>query len=77
VKLLVHTPELIPEHKLLSASETKKIIAQFNTSLEKFPKILESDPQAKRLSAKPGNLILINRTDPTGSYSYYRLVVKG
>jgi len=45
--------------------------------LEKFQKILESDPQAKKLGAKPGDLVAIHRDDPTGSYINYRLVVKG
>ena len=70
-------PTLIPEHELLSASEMKKVIKKYNTPLEKFPKILESDPQAKKLGAKPGSLIAISREDPTGKYTYYRLVVKG
>ncbi len=74
---MVKTPELIPKHELLSASEAKKVIKKYSTPLEKFPKVLESDPQAKRLGAKPGNLIAIGRKDPTGSYTYYRLVVKG
>jgi DNA-directed RNA polymerase subunit H len=77
VRLLVHTPQLISEHELLSASEAKKIVKKYNAPLEKFPKILESDPQAKKLNAKPGSMIVIHREDPTGSYSYYRLVVKG
>jgi DNA-directed RNA polymerase subunit H len=74
---LVKTPKLIPEHELLSASEAKKVAKKYNAPLEKFPKLLESDPQAKKLNAKPGNLIAIHREDPTGSYTYYRLVVKG
>lgn len=71
------TPKLIPEHELLSAGDAKKIMKKYDTPLEKFPKILESDPQAKRLGAKPGTMIAINREDPTGKYMYYRLVVKG
>ena len=76
-ELLVHTPPLISKHELLSISEVKKVSKKFNTPLEKFPKILESDPQAKKLGAKPGNMIAIHRDDPTGSYTHYRLVVKG
>jgi DNA-directed RNA polymerase subunit H (RpoH/RPB5) len=71
------TPKLIPEHELLSVGDVKKIMKKYNTPLEKFPKILESDPQAKKLNAKPGSLIAISREDPTGKYTYYRLVVKG
>lgn len=74
---MVKTPRLIPEHELLSASEAKKVIKKYNVPLEKFPKIYETDPQAKKLGAKPGNLIAVHREDPTGSYEYYRLVVKG
>ena len=29
-----------------------------------------------KLKAKPGDLIAMSREDPTGSYIYYRLVVK-
>ena len=74
---MVKTPKLIPDHELLSASEVKKVSKKYGTPLEKFPKILESDPQAKKLNAKPCNLIAIHREDPTGEYTYYRLVVKG
>lgn len=74
---MVRTPKLISEHELLSASDAKKIIKKYDTPLEKFPKLLESDPQAKKLNAKPGSLIAIHRNDPTGTYTYYRLVVKG
>ncbi|MGI0100444.1 MAG: DNA-directed RNA polymerase subunit RpoH/Rpb5 C-terminal domain-containing protein [Candidatus Micrarchaeaceae archaeon] len=74
---MVKTPKLIPEHAILSAAEIKKLTKRFNTQLEKLPKILESDAQSKRLGAKPGNVVAIQRNDPTGSYTYYRLVVKG
>lgn len=77
VSILVHTPQLIHKHELLSASEAKKVSKKYNAPLEKFSKILESDPQAKRLGAKPGTLIAVHREDPTGSYIHYRLVVKG
>jgi DNA-directed RNA polymerase subunit H len=73
----VKTPKLIPEHELLSASEAKKIVKKYNVQPEKLPKILESDVQAKKLNAKPGGIIAITREDPTGKYTYYRLVVKG
>jgi DNA-directed RNA polymerase subunit H len=76
-ELLVKMPKLIPEHELLSASDAKKVARKFNVAFEKFSKILETDPQAKKLGAKPGNLIAIQMEDPTGSYTKYRLVVKG
>ncbi len=77
VNLLVRTPKLIPEHELLSASDAKKVIKKYNTQLEKLPKMLVNDPQAVRLNAKPGSVIVVHREDSTGKYDYYRLVVKG
>lgn len=75
--LLVAPRELIPQHRLLSESEAKKAAKEYSVQFEKFPKILESDPQATKLGAKQGQLIAIDRVDPTGKYTYYRYVVKG
>ncbi|MFI5412694.1 MAG: DNA-directed RNA polymerase subunit RpoH/Rpb5 C-terminal domain-containing protein [Candidatus Micrarchaeales archaeon] len=74
---MVAPRELIPEHKLLSESEAKKVAKLFGIPFEKFPFIFESDPQAAKLGAKSGHLIEIDRVDPTGKYKYYRYVVKG
>jgi DNA-directed RNA polymerase subunit H len=74
---LVPPLELIPEHSVLSGSEASRVMKRFNIPIEKFPKMLESDPQAKLLGAKPGDLIAISRKDPTGRYTYYRVVVRG
>jgi len=73
---LVDTPNLIPKHEILSEAEAKKACKKYNISLDKFPRVLETDVQAVKLKAKPGDLIAISRADPTGSYTYYRLVVK-
>ncbi|MGC8571709.1 MAG: DNA-directed RNA polymerase subunit RpoH/Rpb5 C-terminal domain-containing protein [Candidatus Micrarchaeia archaeon] len=69
--------EIIPPHRLLSDNEAKKVLEKFNISPDKLPKILESDPQAIKLGAKAGQIIEIERHDPTGKYLYYRVVVKG
>ena len=69
--------ELIPEHELVSDSEAKKLVKEYNIPLEKFPKMVASDPQAKKLGAQPGQLVRIKRQDPTGKYTYYRYVVQG
>ena len=68
---------LIPKHELLSDSAAKAVAKKLNTPIEKFPKIYASDPQAKGLGAKPGNMIAISRHDSTGEYAYYRVVVPG
>lgn len=74
---MVAPRELIPQHKLLSESEAKKVAKEYGITFEKFPKILESDPQAAKLGAKLGQLIEINRVDPNGKYNHYRYVIKG
>ncbi|MCL5412435.1 MAG: DNA-directed RNA polymerase subunit H [Candidatus Marsarchaeota archaeon] len=68
--------EPIPVHELLSESETAKVAKKFGISLDKFPKINEGDPQAKKIGAKAGQLVAIHREDPTGKYTYYRYVVR-
>ncbi len=67
---------LVVKHEVLSASETKKVMKRFKTTLEKFPRILETDPQAVKAGAKPGQLLAIYRKDPTGEYTYYRYVIQ-
>ena len=74
---MVAPRELIPEHELLSDSAAKKVAKEYGVTPEKFPKILENDPQALKLNAKAGQLVAIHRIDPTGKYTYYRYVVKG
>ncbi len=74
---LVFGEDLLVKHELLSESEAKAVSKKFNTPLDKFPKIFESDPQAQKLNAKPGSLIAIHREDPNEKYIYYRYVIKG
>jgi DNA-directed RNA polymerase subunit H (RpoH/RPB5) len=69
--------ELIPKHELLSEGSAKEITKKFNIQIEKFPKIYESDPQAKKLGATPGQLIAVQREGPLGKYTFYRFVIKG
>ncbi len=68
--------ELLVKHELLSESEANKVAKEYGTPLEKFPKLFSDDPQAVSIGAKPGNLVLIHREDPTGKYNYYRYVIE-
>ena len=74
---MVENLKLVLKQRLLSASEAKSTSARLKTPIDKFPKILESDPQAQALKAEIGDLVEIERDDPTGRYKYYRHVVKG
>ncbi|MCL5099972.1 MAG: DNA-directed RNA polymerase subunit H [Candidatus Marsarchaeota archaeon] len=73
---MVFGEDLLVEHELLSGSDALKIAKKFGAPLEKFPKIFSDDPQVLKLNAKPGDLVLVHRQDPTGSYDYYRYVVE-
>ncbi len=68
---------LVPEHELMSDKEIKELLKDLDIVPENLPKILESDPQAVKLGAKPGNIIKIERRDGKISYPYYRIVIEG
>ncbi len=69
--------EFVPFHEILSDKEVKEVCAKLNLRVENLPKMLSTDPQAIRLSAKPGNVVMIKRDDQGNEYTYYRLVVEG
>lgn len=67
---------LVPEHVLLSDSEAKGVLKEYNIDPKLLPKILVTDPCAKILGAKPGQIIKIIRKSPTaGTSVFYRRVV--
>jgi DNA-directed RNA polymerase subunit H len=68
---------LVPEHEILSKEESQKILKEYNVELYQLPKILVTDPCAKMLGAKPGNIIKITRKSKTaGKAVAYRVVVE-
>lgn len=72
---MVRPSDLVHEHKLVSEKEAKLIGKTYGVSIDMFPSIYESDPQAKLINAKPGQLIEIN--GPDSKKPYYRYVIKG
>lgn len=68
--------DFVPVHEILSDNEVKKVLFELDTTAEKLSKIFDSDPQAKKLEAKPGQVIRIHRNDDGHEYFNYRLVVK-
>jgi DNA-directed RNA polymerase subunit H len=74
----VSTHFLIPKHELLTKEETSTFLARQNASPSQFPYILNTDPLAKEVGARPGDLVRITRRSETaGSSTYYRYVVEG
>ena len=69
---------LVPHHRLIDNSEEIKAITE-KLKIEKpalFPFILKTDPMAKFLNAKPGDLLEITRNSPTCAETvFYRICV--
>lgn len=62
---------------MLTKEEATQVLARNNASASQFPFILNTDPIAKEIGAKPGDLVRITRTSETaGSSLYYRYVVE-
>ena len=68
--------ELVPEHSILSEKESRELFARYSIKADQLPKILNTDPAAIAIGAKPGNIIKINRKSHTAKQAVvYRLVV--
>lgn len=69
---------LVPKHELISAEEKQKILDEYRVPPYKLPRLNASDPAAKAIDAKPGDIVRIIRDSPTaGKYISYRYVVDG
>ncbi len=66
---------LTPSVRVLSEKEKAKILEKFDAQPEQFPAIFETDPLAKALKLKPGDMIEITRDDGTGRYKAYRICI--
>ena len=74
----VSTHFLIPKHELLTKEEGQQVLQKYHSSQSQLPYILVTDPIAKEIGAKPGDLVRISRRSETaGSSTYYRYVVEG
>lgn len=69
--------ELVPEHRIMSHNEANSLLDSLGVSTNNLPKILVSDPQVKKIGAKIGDIIEIEREDFGKSFKYYRFVVQG
>ena len=69
---------LVPKHEILSPEEKKDVLKKYRVEPYQFPLIKTSDPIAKVIGARFGDLIRIVRKSPTaGEYVSYRYVVEG
>lgn len=73
--ILKHT--LVPHHEVLSAKEVEKLLKTYKIKKEDLPQMFVTDPVAKAIGAKEGDVVKIIRKSPTAGTSIaYRLVVK-
>ena len=69
--------KLVPKHEILSEEEKKQILLQFNATEDQFPFLFSTDPVAREIGAKPGDMVKISRiSDTAGQAVYYRYVVE-
>lgn len=72
VNIMEH--EMVPRHTLLSKEEKKALLARYKVTEEQLPRILLSDPVAKYLGLKRGQVLEIARDSETaGRYTTYRI----
>jgi len=70
--------ELVPKHELLEPQEKEKMLTEYRVKPYQLPEIRASDPAAKAIGARPGDIVRIIRRSPTaGKYVSYRYVVEG
>jgi DNA-directed RNA polymerase subunit H (RpoH/RPB5) len=69
--------ELVPLHIFLSDKEKEQLLKKYNITTGELPKILDTDPVAFSIGAKPGQLVKIIRQSDTAKEAVsYRFVVK-
>jgi len=70
--------KLVPKHEILMPEEKEKMLMEYRVQPYQLPRIKASDPAAKAIGAKPGDIIKIVRESPTaGIHISYRYVVEG
>lgn len=69
--------KLVPKHEILTKEEAEQVLAQYRAKPYQLPQIKASDPAAKAIGARPGDILRIIRKSPTaGEYVAYRYVVE-
>ena len=76
-KTEVITHDLVPKHVLLDEEDAKLILEKYRIRPYQLPYIKISDPQARALKAKAGDIIKIIRASSTaGEAIAYRYVIE-
>ncbi len=68
--------KMVPRHDIVDENELKQILIEYHIEKEQMPKIRESDPSARAIQARIGDVVRITRVSPTaGKAIFYRLVI--
>jgi len=69
---------LVPKHEIVQPDERQKVLGEYRVQPYQLPRLKASDPAAKAIGARPGDVVRITRDSPTaGKYVSYRYVVEG
>jgi DNA-directed RNA polymerase subunit H len=69
--------QLVPHHSVISETEKKEMMEKYNITADQLPKILDTDPVAASIGAKPGQIIKVMRKSHTAKEAIaYRLVIE-
>jgi len=70
--------ELVPKHEIVPIEEAIRILRELGVKPEQLPWIRASDPVARAIGARPGDIIrVIRRSETAGEIVVYRYVVAG
>jgi DNA-directed RNA polymerase subunit H len=77
-KFDVLSHEYVPHHVLIPREEAKKLLREWGVKGIQLPWIRASDPVARALGARPGDLVkIIRKSEVSGVTVVYRYVVPG
>lgn len=70
--------ELVPKHEVLKPEEAVEVLKSLGVRPDQLPYLRASDPVARAIGAKPGDVVRIIRKSPTaGKIIVYRFVIAG
>jgi len=68
--------ELVPKHEIVPPEEAVEILRRLGVKPQQLPWLRVTDPVARAIGAKPGDIVRIYRKSPTsGEIIVYRYVV--
>lgn len=70
--------ELVPKYEIVPVEEAVRILKEFGVRPEQLPWIKASDPVARAIGARPGDIVrIVRRSEIAGEVVVYRYVVAG